>query len=601
MGFLERILGMPEKKDNPLVGGHKKPESILKKPDDKLQIDKGNGKDTHKPSLSLDEELEIAWEYVQKRLCCYELPYPQLTDGKTSTACIEMTNHQITVSREFPNYLAKRGVDYGTSTKALLMHEAGHYKRMPWDLKNMIMLLYTAQKVCGDGDKKDTVANYFMDVCVNLDLILNEREDSLRQIYKASEKKSKIDILLSNLYDFKAGDLKSGKDFGSPPIPAELKPKLEELKKIKFTSRKKAYANMSRFANIVKDLIDNEEEKKNNYSSARFDDFSLKAYDKKEIDRAMKEIAKEMGKPSNYRKIYKFVENEKQKLDAQQIEEDEEWADDLKKGKKSGIKGMKSDPDNKGYDPLDALVKFYSTKAEAYEMVIEDKSVIGGGEAFNSELKQWEIEDPYTSIDVFNSYGKFMPGISKSWKDAGSAGEKLTKATPDLLVMIDSSGSMPNPSFELSYACLGGLCAARQYLKKGSRVAVVNFSDNTKVTGFSDDYKNIVGKMLHFQNGGTELNNWPVYELISKHNKEVDILMVSDGFIYNYENVMKELSSRKNANRVTILEIVRSNILGGFSGGAENFKSDKINVYPIISEQDIPKVVVSEMKSMGVM
>jgi hypothetical protein len=92
-----------------------------------------------------------------------------------------------------------------------------------------------------------------------------------------------------------------------------------------------------------------------------------------------------------------------------------------------------------------------------------------------------------------------------------------------------------------------------------------------------------------------------VYELISKHNKEVDILMVSDGFIYNYENVMKELSSRKNANRVTILEIVRSNILGGFSGGAENFKSDKINVYPIISEQDIPKVVVSEMKSMGVM
>jgi hypothetical protein len=595
VGFLEKILGLPEKKDNP-------PIIIPKNPDNKPKAEKGNGKDTHKPSLSLDEELEIAWEYVQKKLCCYELPYPQINDsGKTTTASIDMSNHQIIVSKVFPDYLAKRGVDYGTSLRALLMHEAGHYKRMPWDLKNLIMLLYTAQKECGEGSKKDLVANYFMDVCVNLDLILNEGEDSLRQIYKASEKKSKIDMLLSNLYDFKAGNLKSGKDFGSPPLPAELKPKLEELKKIKFTSRKRAYANMSRFASIVKDLLPDEEQEKNNYSSNRFDDFSLKAYDMKEIDRAMKEIAKEMAKPSNYRKIYKFVEDEKQRLDAQQVEESEELADDLKKGKKSGIKGMKSNPDNKGYDPIDALIKFYSTKAEAYEMTVEDKSVIGGGDSFKSEFKPWEIEDHYQSVDVFNSYGKFLPEISKSWKDSGTAGEKVTKATPDLLVMIDSSGSMPNPHYELSHAALGGICAARQYLKKGSQVAVVNFSDKTRVTGFSDDYKKIVEKMLHFQNGGTELHNWPVYEIISKHNKEVDILMVSDGFIYNYENVMKELSKRKNANRVTILEIVRSNILGGFSGGADNFKGGNINVYPIISEQDIPKVIVSDMKSNGVM
>ncbi|MBN2052848.1 VWA domain-containing protein [Candidatus Woesearchaeota archaeon] len=626
MSLLGEIFGLEKKKSSSQKNAGKDAQAkqpIAKAPAKPVIAQPGDAQKNVKSPKSLEDELEQSWEYVQKKLYAYELPYPVINDdARTNTACIDMTDHQISIRKEFIDYLKSRGLDYSTILKGLLMHEAGHFKIIPWDLKNLIMMLYKAEEVCGSGSKKDTITNYFMDVTLNLDLMLSKRDDSVHQIYKAMEKTSKVDILLSHLYDFKAG-----MDFSSPRLPSGLENHLKELKKIKFTSRRRTYANLKRFAEIINDLIEDEQNKSQQDTTNPFeklkdrqrnssqskpsgplDDFSLKAYDKNEVERALKEIAKEMKKPSNYKKLYKFVKEEEKQVEKEAAAKEKANGSDKTNGSDAnddkqkqcrGLTGWQRNENNQGYDANEALIKFYTAKAEAYEIGLEDKSVLGGGDQTKSEFKPWAVEDPYFSIDIFNSYGRFIPEISKSWKESSFEGEKETIAPPDLLVMIDSSGSMPNPAEDLSPAALGALCAARKYLKKESRVAVVNFGDHTKTTGFTRDYDTIAKKILHYQCGGTELLNDKVYEMISKNNKEVDIMLISDGFIYNYDEVMRKLTSRKNTNRITIMEITRYNILGGFSGGSSRFQNDKIHVFPIANEEDIPKVVVNDLQNRG--
>jgi hypothetical protein len=248
----------------------------------------------------------------------------------------------------------------------------------------------------------------------------------------------------------------------------------------------------------------------------------------------------------------------------------------------------------------DATRAFYSAKAERYEVVVEDKNVLGGGESSKSELKNWEIDDPYTNVDIFNSYGRFFPEITKSWAESGNTGEKPVKATPDLMVLIDSSSSMTDPSDNMSYAALGGLCAARQYLRKGSSVSVVNFGSVTKVFPFSKDYDDVASRILYFPGGGTELDTKKVFDEISKNSREVDVLLLSDGMIYDYNSVMKGFVEKKNTNRITVVEIPLFGFLGGFSMDDSRFKDEKIKLYSIKKEEDIPELVIGDMHDGGV-
>jgi len=586
-------------------------------------------------ALTLDEELEQAWDYTQRKLYCQDLPYPKIEDDlRCRTAYITMSNQQISIDRRFLESLKARGVDYQTALRGLLLHEAGHFKILPWDLKNSIMLLYCASKV--SPEKKDSIKNYFEDVCVNLDITLRKGEDSIRRLYNALDSKEPIDALMKNLYG-----LKTGLDFNAPHINKDLQYKLNELGKIKFTSKKDVYDNLTKFAWIVKDVVESDKERekkreeeekeeerkekdKNNnakrsndqgsdggkgegseggdnkkYTGPGENGFDLKSYDRGEVERVLKEIAGDINDPGNFNELYSFV---KEEMDKGKGKDGKKAAPDEKN--KSGLAGILSTGPGSGIsmgrEATEALIQFYTAKAERYEVTVEDKDVLGGGDNSKTELKGWEVDDPYSSVDIFNSYGKFFPDISKSWKESGDCGEKKTNSTPDLLVMVDSSSSMPDPNEELSFAVLGGLCAARQYLKKGSRVAVANFGDDTIITGFTKDYDKMMEGLAFYQSGGTELFTDKIYDLISKNQRPVDILLLSDGVIWNYDNIMKELISRKNTNRVTIAEVTRGNMLGGFSFDSSRFEDEKINVYKIMDADDVPNIIIGDMQERGV-
>ncbi|MBN2458876.1 hypothetical protein JXB28_01200 [Candidatus Woesearchaeota archaeon] len=596
MSFLEDLLGLPRKK-----GQEAGKKAAVNAADAKQQAAIAS-------PLSIDDELEKAWDYVQKRLYCFELQFPKLVESdEVETACISMKSHEISIQKKFVDHLRGKGLDYQTIFRGLLLHEAGHYKIMPWDLKNMIMLTYRIEKAC--PEKKDELSNYFMDVCLNLELMLDKREDSIRRIYQKLDKSSNTEAVLSHLYAFK-----TGMDFDVPTIGKGLRQKVDELGKIKFTSRKRAYQNAERFARILAELDEQEKQEGNKgksssgksggYSLSKVDGFGLGAYDEKEVERALKDIAKELEKPDNYKKLHDFVRQEQERLKGQETGAKDDGLSDVgkpgatRKGLPIAGSGRSRAP---GRDPKDALIDFYNAKAESYEILVEDRDVIGGGENASTQLKPWEIDEPVARVDVFNSYGKYLPEISKSWNEEGSRGEKKTKGTPDLLVMIDSSCSMADPAEELSYAALGGVCAARQYLRKGSKVAVVNFSSETKASNFLDDPRKVSKNILHYQEGGTRLETEKMHEVLSRNKNSVDIMLISDGYIYNYDEVMRGLVSKKNTNRITVLEIASGFCFGGFSGDTGRFRHKKIQLYTIKDETDIPGIVVGDMGRNGVM
>jgi|GEM_PF-2044591 len=585
-------------------------QSTLLTPKHGGEAEKKGGGTLVKETPSLDEELEKAWEWVQRRLYCYDLPFPRIEEdtpnNPTRTACINMVNHQITINKKFIDYLASKGLDYQTILRGVLSHEAGHFKVMPWDLKNFLVLLFHAEKIC--NDKKDKVTNYFMDVSLNLELILNKHNNHLYEVYKHLDKKSRIDNLLGHLYS-----LKTGLDFNNPRLPRELKKHLLELGRIRFTNnKKKVYKNLKRFAGIIKDLVNEEDSEKEkelgnstdgnlnypDYSLSRIDTFGIEAYDKNEIRRALKEIAEELRSPSDFIEVYEFVRRIEKEANRRR--------DNKSKGLGVGIgtrKVTSEEPESNSL--LEALIEFYTVKSESHMISIKEKECHRSSKnLMKSELRPWEAEDPYLNIDVFNSYGKFFPNITKSWDYSDTQqGRQESRIIPDLLLMIDSSGSMIDPAKKNSNAVLGAICAARQYLRRGSSVAVINFSTFTKAYGFSQEYKKIAERIIQYQGGWTMLSEKAINKLISGAQREVDIMLITDGGIWNLNKIMTDLNKRSNTNRITIIHIPLWSDLSDYHTTNPGSKEEagKINIYRVRRESDIPKIVIKDMTKGGVM
>jgi len=582
-------------------------------------------KQTRPVSISIEQILDNSWDGVQDNLYCHDLPYPVIEQNSaTNTACIDMTNHQITMNQGFISHLSSKGLNYSTIFNGLLSHEAGHFKVVPWDLETLMMMLFKAEKIC--AEKKDIITNYFMDVTLNLDLMLNKHTDDVRHIYRALGKHSDVDAVLANLYEYK-----TGKDFKAPRLHYKLKSAFKELCKIKYTkplkgSRKSLfrnkdgmlYSNLEQFAEILNKIIDDDKSNKppggmsqggngggngrgngnERYCLSDIDRFSISAYDKDEIDKALKEVAKKLESPEDFAGIYGFVFKE--------IEKNNQDDDINGTVRVLGI-GAGTGEIRKGQQnlQLEALIQFYTVKSEACEdMYIKPKDNPKKSGLLFDNIKSWEADDPYTNIDVFNSYCKIMPDITKTKIKTQDSIEEpgQSKSIPDLLLMIDSSISMDNPANENSNAVLGSICAARQYLKKGSRVAVVNFSSRTEVYDFSSDYNQVAEGIIRYQSGGTHLNADVIDDIVSKSEKDLDIMLITDGGIANIIDVMDSLNKKKKTNRVTILNI--DSWLSFESENVYGVSKDKeeggINVYNINHEEDIPGIIIGDMIKGGV-
>lgn len=499
---------------------------------------------------TLEQSLDEAWDDTKKLYSYPPMRKPEFADG-TNTAAINMSNHRITVSKRFVNKVMKNAakgnyaLEDSTVLKGLLHHEVNHYMLCPYDLGTMMKIEQEISKVTDQN--VHTITNYFTDAVINLDLMKRKKRMEVSEVYRHIDKIHPVDQLMCALYQGKTRT-----DFGVEINSPGMKSRLDALKKIDYLNKKKWLKSSRKFAELIQDLINDQ----NKHDLLKIDNWGTDSYADGEIDKGLGDVAKEFD-----------------------IEDFKDAA------KRAGIKEQ-SIPQG-----IDAL--YYDQQSKKYLMNVKPRNV-KGRTVQNTEHKKYEISDSYSSIDVFNSFGKFMPGFSQVWKPVEESIDGSLKGVPDLVLALDTSGSMPDPTKELSPAVLGAFCAAKLYLENGSAVATYNFSSDIYYTGFSRDKATIFKNLALFQEGGTFFDVASLSSLINSTKTKADLMIVTDMGISNFEETMNYLKTIEKANRISILWIdPDSNI------DISSLKSDNFNIYKIRNNNDIPKIMIGECDKNG--
>ncbi len=481
--------------------------------------------------------IDEVWPKIREKHFYPPLPKPKVGKLDCSTAFISATNKQITIDFNFILEMSKR-LDVKKVISAILDHEVAHYTFCPWDASTHIMLYMRALEVTKDEEKARILTDYFMDVVVNT-YCVSEMETYIPEFYRVMDKSS-FDKIICSVYQ-KIWDYDLG---------VEEYDITDKLARISYLDKSKWERSIKLFSLFLSDRI----------GRIKFiQPHSFDRYSDEELSRSLRKIAVKIKDPVKFKKIVEIL------------------------GKKESTES--------------ATLAFYRELAEEYKLAIKTTKATGGGGLYPFILKNWEITEPLNNLDVFNSYGKILPSITKIWIKKDSGLETKSEKIPDCLIIIDSSGSMTNPFYKLSFAVLGAMCAANAYLDRNRRVAVYNFGyadeGSELILNYTRD-RNLVHKaIITYFGGGTTINLKNVKKLISSAENP-DIFMITDMEIYNLKDVIEFF--KKLNNRVTIVYLKSSKEVKKIKKELKNKRN--ISFYSVFKKEDIPKIILGKIREL---
>ena len=152
----------------------------------------------------------------------------------------------------------------------------------------------------------------------------------------------------------------------------------------------------------------------------------------------------------------------------------------------------------------------------------------------------WKIGDPIEDIDIMLTYTVspiIIPGVTtKKWSKNPVFKGGVQKSSPDLLLVLDSSGSMGSLKDEKSnlFNAVKSCFAIIKYFEKtNSEVALINFSSKATINLWSKDYKGIKEGLL-LEGGGNTVFPIDALEKLRRLKKSnAVIVIITDGEIQN--------------------------------------------------------------------
>jgi hypothetical protein len=240
---------------------------------------------------------------------------------------------------------------------------------------------------------------------------------------------------------------------------------------------------------------------------------------------------------------------------------------------------------------------WYRELARKIPIKVQRKLAREAAPAIPVDLTPWVPEDDTGHINPFASMGRLAsPGITQRWRISGEDSQYQTFVLPSLLILIDSSGSMPNPATVLSYPALAGVVVASTYLSHGSLVSVYNFSDADLVCDFTGDEADMLKHITAFKCGGTEVIKREIVETLlgspNREGREVDILLITDMQMSASELdlVMQLVREHQEVHRLFLL------VKGPKAADShERFAGTRVKVYTVDSEDDIAHLALGVM------
>lgn len=503
------------------------------------------------------------WPHVRRKHLWPELPMPQVGEVDGPVA-MHMRDKQITLNAATCNTLAEH-LPAATVVEALLDHGVSHYTRCPWDLNTHLQLYAIAKTELRRKSLAKLATDTFIDVVANT-YCVKELQTPLPNVYRHLGGGA-LDGAIAALYTQIWGvDVQGCAD----PVL------IRRLARIPYLDRQQWAQSLRRFVQLLRPLFEAEGHQRQPDPPA-LGHHGLESYAAEELMQGLQAFAK-------------HVQNLEQFRDTVQ-----DFADELlalgygtEDGAGLGLGAV-----------LDADALYYMQLAQGYRLPLHGVPMARSGVMDPYSHAPWEASKPVQDIDLWTSFGKFLPGVSQTWVRRQGELFGQREGVPDCVIVLDSSGSMSNPRERLSYAVLGAGCATEAYLRRTAQVAIYNFSDarledGKTVLPFTTDRQAIYRSLCVYHGGGTSVRLRDLEDVRRTAAQGApDLLLITDMQIANLEEVIDYLAGVEG--RITVIHIGENTATDHFRQATRSHP--RLQIFTVLDSQDIPHIVLGQMRS----
>ena len=464
--------------------------------------------------------------------------------------------------------------DFGRGYRVVAKHESGH-RLCPYDKVTSLLLMHAITQAI--PDKKPlahNILNLYTDTCINTHLV-RTGDDDLPWAYRELTKKNKAESSSWRVYA-RSMELLWGADILPPDLKlAENEATAGQELAIIFKGKaviSKAFwkSTIGSYAHIIAPFL--EEDKKNGKGGD-----GAESGGNGGMDATASENAPDVGGLSP---------EEREKVLGEIAREISQPGTDGLPTNRNAVKEYRDFLAGTGVgDPVTASISFYERLASRYNVKFATKP-FGRPRRSPFSVIPWTPSDPVTNLDVQHTImtnGAVIPGVTtKQWRSRATTvkgGEE--EVIPTLDLYIDSSGSMPDPTTEVSLPVLASFVAERRAVAAGVGVRVVNYAGKPVVRGRTVSLPDLYKTTALYQRGGTI---FPVKKFLDAPADDPRLsLIVTDTFLANEDEAIDAIAvfrARNRANRVTIYAITSiPNADRLRQAGAEVIHGTKPNIF----------------------
>lgn len=247
----------------------------------------------------------------------------------------------------------------------------------------------------------------------------------------------------------------------------------------------------------------------------------------------------------------------------------------------------------------EALRAWYRAKAKL-RLKVKISSARRRGAEVQVYPDVWRIEDPLEELDIplsLQCFPKLIPGLTtKKWVKSSGETVEGRGGPPDMLIVLDSSGSMgwgEGSRFDL--ALVAAFSALKFAMNKNCKVAAINFSDKVIECYWTRDRVKVEDVLLSYQGGGTLLPASRISELVRANGFKVLVLVITDTELANWDEAVEELGRLAAAGHSVCMFFIGGRE-GELNEGHRRLLSLGGKIYPIPSVKMLPDVVIEEVK-----
>lgn len=249
-----------------------------------------------------------------------------------------------------------------------------------------------------------------------------------------------------------------------------------------------------------------------------------------------------------------------------------------------------------------ALVWYYRDLSRRYEVRFRSVLSEAGEEAPYAPLA-WGMADPFEHLDLpytLYSSGKAVPTLTtKQWEKTRLDIVSRRKTPPDVIIILDASGSMTNPTTDVANAVLAGFVMARSAGNLGAKVGLVVYSDQQRslMVRPSWDIRKVEEGLVTYYGGGTV---FPVKEVsllstIEAHRPK-HFCLISDAEITNLSEAAYYLGLAlqvhpENSGSVFLID-------QAYSEKAESIREAGYEIFPVSRGEDLIRVVAGKAQEL---